>query len=127
MPATTVPANIAVVDDESSVRRALDRLLRSAGFRVATFDSAEQFLALCHPEAVSCLVLDLQLDGMTGAELQLHLARTGAWVPTVIITAHDDPVARANAERHGAVAFLRKPFEDEDLIEAVRQAVAGRV
>lgn len=127
MPGTAVSANVAVVDDESSVRRALDRLLRSAGFRVATFDSAEQFLALCHPEAVSCLVLDLQLDGMSGTELQLHLAAAGAAVPTVIITAHDDPATRATVRRCGALAFLRKPFEDQELIEAVRLAVASRV
>lgn len=112
-----------VVDDDPSVRRALDRLLRSEGFAVVTFTSAEQFLALCHPDAVACLILDLQLPGMSGAELQAHLAVGGTSVPTIIITAHDDIAAREAARRSGSQAFLRKPFEDQDLIDAVMQAV----
>lgn len=118
--------NIAVVDDDPSVRRALDRLLRSAGFRVVSFESAEQFLAMCHLDQVACLVLDLQLAGMSGTDLQVQLAAAGRAVPTVIITAHDDPGARATAERYGVLAFLRKPFDDQDLIDAVNRAVANR-
>lgn len=121
-----MPANIAVVDDDPSVRRALDRLLRSAGFGVVTFESAEQFLALCHTELAACLVLDLQLGGMSGTDLQARLSAAGTPVPTIIITAHDDPTARAAAERLGAVAFLRKPFDDQELIDAINRAVAGR-
>lgn len=112
-----------VVDDDPSVRRALDRLLRSEGFSVVTFTSAEQFLALCRPDAVVCLILDLQLAGMSGAELQVHMAAARTAVPTIIITAHDDVAAREAARRNGSRAFLRKPFDDQELIDAVVQAV----
>jgi two-component system, LuxR family, response regulator DctR len=90
---------------------------------VVTFTSAEQFLALCHPDAVACLVLDLQLTGMSGAELQAHMIAAGTAVPTIIITAHDNIAAREAARRSGARAFLRKPFDDQELIDAVVQAV----
>jgi FixJ family two-component response regulator len=112
-----------VVDDDPSVRRALDRLLRSEGFAVVTFTSAEQFLGLCHPDAVACLILDLHLAGMSGAELQAHMAAAGTTVPTIIITAHDDVAAREAARRSGSRAFLRKPFDDQEMIDAVVRAV----
>jgi FixJ family two-component response regulator len=124
-PSVKVSANIAVVDDDPSVRRALDRLLRSEGFMVVAFPSAEQFLALCRPQAVACLILDLQLGGMSGAELQAHMAASGTTVPTVIITAHDDLAAREAARRSGSRAFLMKPFDDQELIDVVREVVGG--
>ncbi len=93
---------------------------------MATFESAEQFLALCNPGAATCLVLDLHLGGMSGTELLAQLAAGGSPPPTIVITAHDDATARRAAERHGAVAFLRKPFEDHELVEAVERAVASR-
>jgi FixJ family two-component response regulator len=121
-----VPAIVVVVDDDASVRRAVDRLLRSAGFGVVTFESAEQFLTVCHSEVVACLILDLQLGGMRGAELQELMAASGINVPTVIITAYDDIATREAAKSSGAYAFLRKPFEGQELIDAVTKAVATR-
>lgn len=122
-PTARLSANVAVVDDDPSVRRALDRLLRSEGFGVVSFTSAEQFLALCQPSAVACLILDLKLPGMSGAELQAYMAGAGVTVPTIIITAYDDIAAREAARRSGSRAFLRKPFDDQELIDAVVRAV----
>ena len=78
---------------------------------------------MCHPDAVACLILDLHLTGMSGAQLQAHMTAEGATVPIIIITAHDDVAAREAARSSGARAFLGKPFEDQELIDAVVQAV----
>lgn len=118
----TVPA-IAVVDDDASVRRALQRLLRSAGFVVETFATAREFLDAGHWAETACLVLDIHLPGMSGFELQEHLAVSGAPIPIVFITAHDDAPTHERASRAGAVGYLRKPFDQCTLIEAIARAI----
>ena len=117
---------VAVVDDDASVRRGLERLLRSAGLSVVTFASAEQFLALCRREVLSCLILDVHLGGMSGLELLARLNVADSTVPVILITAHDDPQTSDAIEQSGAAGYLRKPFDDRVLIGAIMDAVAGR-
>ena len=112
---------ISVVEDDPSFLRALRRLLGAAGFSVAAFTSAEEFLASESAGATACLVLDVHLGGMSGFDLQKRLTATGAPIPTIFITAHDDPVTRARAR--SGVAYLRKPFREDALIGAIRQAL----
>jgi FixJ family two-component response regulator len=116
-------APIAVIDDDASVRRALQRLLRAAGFAVETYATAREFLDAGHCAQTVCLVLDIHLPGMSGFELQEHLAVSGAPIPIVFITAHDDATTRERASRAGAVGYLRKPFEQGTLIEAIARAI----
>jgi FixJ family two-component response regulator len=116
-------AAIAVVDDDASVRRALQRLLRSAGFAVETYATAREFLEAGQWAQTACLVLDIHLPGMSGFELQEHLAVSGAPIPIVFITAHDDTAMRERASRAGAVGYLRKPFDQGMLIEAIGRAI----
>jgi FixJ family two-component response regulator len=118
----TAPA-IAVVDDDASVRRALQRLLRAAGFAVETFATAREFLDAGHWAQTACLVLDIHLPGMSGFELQKHLAISGAPIPIVFITAHDDTTTRQRASGAGAVGYLRKPFDQDTLMEAIGRAI----
>jgi len=122
----TVPdtLTIGVVEDDPSFLRALGRLLGAAGYTVATFASAEDFLASESAAAMSCLVLDVHLGGMSGFDLQQRLAAAGAPIPTVFITAHDDPITRERAR--SGVAYLRKPFREAALIGAIQQALATR-
>jgi FixJ family two-component response regulator len=111
---------ISVVDDDESVREALESLLRSAGFKVEVFASAEQFLRSDRAREVDCLIVDVRMSGMNGLELQRQLAADGSRVPIIFITAHGDELARAQALRAGAVAFLRKPFSEQALLDAVQ-------
>jgi len=111
---------VAVIDDDQSVRGAIRSLLRSLGFRVETFASAEDFLD-ARP-GIGCLILDVRLSGMSGLDLQQRLAVTGDAPPIVFISAHADQVARQQALAAGAIAFLRKPFAEAALIDAVRRA-----
>ena len=116
---------VSIVDDDVSVRRALRRLVRSAGYDVETFASAREFLDSKPPGRTACLVLDihLQSDGMNGFDLHGRLVTDGAAIPTVFITAHDDVATRERVRQAGAVAYLRKPFDKKTLIEAIRTAV----
>jgi FixJ family two-component response regulator len=114
---------ICVVDDDASLLRALRRLLRTGGFRVEVFSSAEGFLLSEQRLQADCLVLDIRLDGMGGFELQEVLAAAGSAVPVVFMTAHDDPSTRERARRAGAVDYLRKPFDEEVLIGAINHAI----
>ena len=114
---------IAVIDDDASVRRALQRLLQSAGFAVDTFATAREFLEADSWAQTGCLVLDVHLPGMSGYQLQEHLAASGVVIPIVFITAYDDASTRERVERSGAVGYLRKPFDQETLIEAIRRAI----
>ncbi len=116
-------AAIAVIDDDASVRRALQRLLRAAGFAVETFATAREFLDADQWAQTACLVLDIHLPGMSGFELQEHLTVSGAPIPIVFITAHDDTEMRERASRAGAVGYLRKPFDQGTLIEAIARAI----
>ena len=122
----TVPdtLTIGVVEDDSSFLRALGRLLGAAGFSVASFASAEEFLASESARAVSCLVLDVNLGGMSGFDLQRHLVAAGSPIPTIFITAEDDPITRERAR--SGVAYLRKPFREDALIGAIREALESR-
>ena len=119
---------IAIVDDEAALREAIEGLVRSAGFRAEGFASAEDFLQSTCGDRAGCLILDVRLPGMSGLELQQHLARTGYHIPIAFITAQEDSGGhmRAQALRAGAVAFLHKPFDDEDLLRAVRSASEER-
>jgi FixJ family two-component response regulator len=118
---------IAIVDDDESVCRALKRLVRSLGMNAETFASGQQFLDLIeampsfHPD---CLVVDVQMPGLNGLEVQERLATNGNPLPVIFITAHDEAVPRERALAAGAVAFVRKPFQDELLIKTLRVALA---
>ncbi len=114
---------VAIVDDDPSVCRALRRLLASAGIETVTFPSAAAFLASERREEPACLVLDIDLGGMTGFELQEHLVGAGSRLPVIFITAHDDPPTRERARQAGAVAYLPKPFDDALLLEAIARAL----
>ena len=114
---------IAIVDDDPSVRRALQRLLRSFGLRAETFHSGEGLLrALASSQRFGCAVMDVQMPGMNGLEVQRRLALLGIALPLVFITAHEEEGIAERAMAAGAVGFLQKPFTDESLIELIRRA-----
>jgi FixJ family two-component response regulator len=115
---------VFVVDDDASVRRAVARLLRAAGYAVETFEKAEDLLAAAPFEGAACAVLDVRLPGMNGLELQQALAARSASLPIVFITGHGDVPLSVRAMKSGAVDFLSKPFEDEDFLAAIEQALA---
>ncbi|TMA55583.1 MAG: response regulator transcription factor [Deltaproteobacteria bacterium] len=117
------PAMVFVVDDDVSVREALGSLLRSAGLRVETFATAQEFLARPRAEAPSCLVLDVQLPGLGGLDLQQRMTEGHIEIPIIFITGHGDVPTSVRAMKAGAVEFLTKPFLDRDLLEAVHQAI----
>ena len=117
---------IAVVDDDESVCRALKRLVRSLGMDADTFASGRQFLELIEAMpslVVDCVVLDVQMPGLTGLQVQAQLKRSGHRFPVIFITAHDDPLVREQALAAGALAFVRKPFNDELLIKTLNVAI----
>jgi FixJ family two-component response regulator len=113
---------IAIVEDDESARRSLARLLRAAGMQPITYESAEDFLADSRQPRFTCLVLDVQLLGMSGLDLQRHLAAAGVATPVLFITAHDDPRAREEAIAGGCVGFFRKTDAGSDLLDAIRRA-----
>lgn len=115
---------ISIVDDDLSVRRALRRLVRSAGYLVETFASAREFLSST-PTRTACLVLDIYLDGMNGFELQEQLAADRVAIPIIFMTAHDDAATRERIRRSGAAGYLGKPFDGQALLEAIRRAVGA--
>ena len=114
---------IAIVDDDESVREALQSLLKSMGLRAEGFASAEDFLQSAHLPATTCLLLDVRMPGMGGLELQRQLAATERRIPIIFITAHGDEDTRVQALRAGAVDFLAKPFSEEALLAAVHSAL----
>jgi FixJ family two-component response regulator len=114
---------IAVIDDDASVRRALQRLLQSAGFTVETFATAREFLDADYQARTACLVLDVHLPGMSGFQLEEYLAASGVPIPIVFITAYDDVSTRGRVNRAGAVGYLRKPFDQGTLVEAISRAI----
>jgi len=114
---------VAVVDDDESFRTALQRLFRSAGFRVRSFASAEDFLKSGQQHATGCLVADIRMPGMSGLDLQAKLNADHCPIPTIFISAHGDEKMRLQAMRGGAVKFLAKPFDDAILLETVRAAL----
>ena len=114
---------VFVVDDDEDVRRSIAELLRSAGLRSETFGTAREFLTRAKSDGPSCVVLDLSLPGMDGLDVQRELARTGDTTPIVFVTGHGDIPTSVTAMKSGAVEFLTKPFDDERLLDAVRQAL----
>lgn len=110
---------IAIVDDDDSLRKSLDNLLRSVGFRTQGFASAEAFLSSTHIHDTTCLILDVRMPGMSGLELQHQLVATNWRIPIIFVTAHVDDDARAQALAAGAVDFLYKPFREEALLNAL--------
>jgi FixJ family two-component response regulator len=113
---------VAIVDDDDSVRKALSRLLRSAGMDPQTFDGGEGFLASLHERRPDCLLVDACMPGMDGAELLQRLNDVGLDVPAIVITAHDDERLRDSFRALGVAAFLLKPLDDEVLLRAIRSA-----
>jgi FixJ family two-component response regulator len=122
--ATKAAASVFVVDDDASVRKALARLIRSAGMKAQAFSTAEAFLAESRVEPASCLVLDVRLPGLNGLQLQEALNRKGYPLAIIFITGHGDVPTSVRAMKAGAVDFLQKPFEDRDLLDAIRRAIA---
>ena len=116
--------HIAVVDDEEPIRKALMRLMRSAGLSVETFGSGPEFLKSIETRLPDCVLLDLHMPHMNGFNVQAHLARKYAALPVIIFTGHDLPNARERAMAGGASAFLRKPAHDSILLGAISAATA---
>ena len=116
-------ATICIVDDDYSVRRGLERLLRSAGYRVETFASAREFLECGDLDGLGCLVADVRMPGESGLDLQQVLVAQGRTLPVIVITGHGDIAMAVRAMKMGAVDFLTKPFDDQALLDAVQQAL----
>jgi len=115
---------VGIVDDDASVRKGLARLVKSAGYRVEVFESAREFLARPTREDPSCLVLDVRMPGLTGLELQEALAIAGRRMSIVFVSGHGDVVGSVKAMKRGAVDFLTKPVDSEELLGAIERAVA---
>ena len=118
------PIYVAVVDDDENLCRSFGRLLRAAGIQPVTYHSAEAFLADTKHPQFDCLVLDVQLSGMSGIELGHRLVAEGARTPFIFITAHDDPHGREDAEAAGCAAYFRKTDSGADVLEAIRRLAA---
>ena len=116
-------AIVFVVDDDESVRESLESLIRSAGLRVSAFASAQEFLTSPRDDVTSCLVLDLRLPGQSGLDLQKRMTELNIQIPIVFITGHGDIPTSVRAIKAGAVEFLTKPFRDQDLLDAIHQAI----
>ena len=117
------PRLVAIVDDDDSMRSALQGLLQSAAFPARSFASAEEFLKSGQQHQVACLIADIRMPGMSGLELQAQLNTQRCRIPIIFITAHGDEKMRMQALRAGAVEFMAKPFNDEALLESVRAAL----
>jgi len=115
---------IHLVDDDAGLRKAISRLLRAEGYEVKAFASAADFLAACHAQEIECLLLDVSMPDLDGLELQRRLVRSGAAVPIVFLTGHGDIPMSVRAVKAGAVDFLTKPVDDDELLRAVGLALA---
>jgi FixJ family two-component response regulator len=120
---TAADAMVFVVDDDGGVRESLKSLIRSVGLRVETFASAQDFLLGTRPEVPGCLVLDVRLPGLSGLDLQKRMAEVELDIPIVFISGHGDIPMSVRAMKAGAVEFLTKPFRDQELLDAVQQAI----
>jgi FixJ family two-component response regulator len=120
---TAGDAMVFVVDDDAAMRRSLENLIRSVGLRVAAFASAQEFLRIGRPAVPACLVLDVRLPGLSGLDLQRRMADVGLDIPIVFITGHGDIPMSVRAMKDGAVEFLTKPCRDQDLLDAIHQAL----
>jgi FixJ family two-component response regulator len=126
LPRTSRSSLIAVVDDDISVRESVESLLKSVGFQVNTYSSAEEFLGSPKLNAADCLVLDVRLDGMSGPDLQRELKTNGHSIPIVFVTAHETEALRERMLADGAIDCLLKPFNDDTLLNAVELALRSR-
>ena len=115
---------VYIIDDDPLYRASAERLVRSVGFRVKSFDSAGEFLSSRRPNVPSCLVLDVRMPGLSGLDLQLELAKVGLQIPIIFVTGHGDIPMTVQAMKSGAVEFLPKPFRDQALLDAINQAIA---
>lgn len=120
----SAPIYVAVVDDDESLCRSFGRLLRAAGIQPVTYSSAEAFLADAKHPKFDCLVLDIQLGGISGIELRRRLSAAGETTPVIFITAHDDAETRAEAETVGCAAYFRKTDSGAEVLEAIRRLTA---
>jgi FixJ family two-component response regulator len=118
-----VPAVVFVIDDDPSMRAALEDLVSSVGLQVRPFASPQEFLASKRPDAPGCLVLDVRLPGMSGLTFQKELAKVGVALPVIFITGHGDIRMSVRAMKAGAIEFLTKPFHDQDLLDAIHTAI----
>ena len=114
---------VFIIDDDKGMRQAIEDLVESVGLRAETFASGEEFLSRRHIGGPSCLVLDVRLPQMSGLDFQRRLTETGTQIPIIFITAHGDVPMSVRALKSGAVEFLTKPFRDQDLLDAIRQAL----
>jgi RNA polymerase sigma factor (sigma-70 family) len=114
---------VFVVDDDQAMRSSLEWLIESIGMKVKTYGSADDFLSSYYPGRAGCLLLDVRMPGMSGLELQAHLAREDSRLPVIIITGHGDVSMAVKAMKAGAVDFIEKPFHDEDLLSSIRNAL----
>jgi len=114
---------VFVIDDDLSIREGLKNLLRSVGLRVEAFETAQSFLASKRPDLPGCLVLDVRLPGWSGLDLQRKLAENGIEIPIIFVSGHGDIPMSVRAMKAGAVEFLTKPFRDQDLLDAIQQAI----
>lgn len=120
----TIPeATVFVVDDDSHVRGSLKQLIKSVGLNVHTFSSAQEFLDQDLPDTPSCLVLDIRMPSLSGLDLQDELVKKGLTTPVIFITGHGTVPMSVRAMKAGAVDFLQKPFEDQDLLDAIHRAI----
>src|ERR1700730_17901112 len=120
---TETDAMVFVIDDDAPMRESLKNLIRSVGLRAELFASAQEFLRTKHPDLPSCLVLDVRLPGLSGLDLQRRTTEAGLEIPIIFITGHDDIPMSVRAMKAGAVEFLTKPFRDQDLLDAIQQAL----
>lgn len=116
-------STVFVIDDDASMRESIQGLLKSVGLRSETFGTAEEFLRRKPSEGPSCLVLDVSLPGVSGLDFQHQLANAGIQIPIIFVTGHGDIPMTVKAMKSGAVEFLTKPFEDQDLLNAIQQAL----
>jgi FixJ family two-component response regulator len=114
---------VIIVDDDAQMRESLRNLIRSVGLRVELFASAREFVQGQHPDAPSCLVLDVRMPGLSGLDLQRQASEAGLEIPIIFITGHGDIPMTVRAMKAGAVEFLTKPFRDQDLLDAIQQAL----
>ena len=114
---------VAIVDDDKSIRNSTQDLLKSAGFSTATFEDAESFLGWASRTSTACLVADIRMSGMSGLELHQALVASGHNIPTVIITAHPRELMQARAREAGITCYLSKPFEPDELLKCVQNAL----
>lgn len=121
-PTSALKQTVFIIDDDPAICESLCNLIESAGLATEAFSSAEEFQSAYSPEMAGCLVLDVRLPGMSGMELQSELVAAGLAIPIIIMTGHGDIPMVRNAMKAGAIEFLTKPFQDEELLAAIRQA-----